>query len=73
MLTNKEISKEKIVDCRRRIVKDIFEIINNANNNNSLAESKREEIIIKLFKICGITNDMIGDEDYSIKLVLFLF
>ena len=73
MLTNKEISKEKIVDCRRRIVKDIFGIINNANNNNSLAESKREEIIIKLFKICGITNDMIGDEDYSIKLVLFLF
>ena len=24
----------------------------------------REEIIIKSFKICGITNEMTGDEDY---------
>ena len=73
MLANKELSKEKIDDCRKRIVKDIIEIINNANNNKQLAESIRKEIIIKSFKICGITNDMSGDEDYSIKLVLFPF
>ena len=41
MLNNKELSKEKIDDCLKRIVKDIIEIINNANNNKSLAESIR--------------------------------
>ena len=41
MLDNKELSKEKIDDCLKRIVKDIIEIINNANNNKSLAESIR--------------------------------
>ena len=56
LLDNTDKIKENLDDCRKRIVKDISEIIYGSNNNI--------ELIIKSFKICGITNDMTGDEDY---------
>ena len=64
LLANKDIINEKIDDCRKRVVKDIYEIIYKTNNDKNIGHLIREEIIIKSFKICGITNEMTGDEDY---------
>ena len=64
LLDNTDKIKENLDDCRKRIVKDISEIIYGSNNNIELGQFIKDEVIIKSFKICGITNDMTGDEDY---------
>ena len=52
------------MNFRKRIVKDISEITYGTNNNSELGQYIRDEIIIKFFKICGITNEQTVDEDY---------
>ena len=64
LLDNTDKIKENLDDCRKRIVKDISEIIYGSNNNIELGKVIKDEVIIKSFQICGITNDMTGDEDY---------
>ena len=65
LLDNRDKFKESIEECRKRLIKNITEIINNTNvNNNEIGKFIRKDIIIKSFKICGITNAMSGDEDF---------
>ena len=65
LLNNKDKNKESKDECRKRLTKNISEIIYNTNqNHNDTGKIIRNVIIIKSFKICGITNEMIGDEDY---------
>ena len=65
LLDNKDIIKESIDECRKRLTKNISEIIDNTNeNSNDIGMIIRKEIIIKSFKIRGITNEMTGNEDF---------
>ena len=64
LLDNTDKLKENLDDYRKRNVNDISEIIYGANNNIELGQFIKDEIIIKSFKICGITKDMTGGEDY---------
>ena len=64
MLDNKDKIKKKIDEFRKRIIKDIYEIIYGTNKNIKLGQVIKDKVIIKSFKIWGITNDMAGYEDY---------
>ena len=65
LLNNKEKFKENIDECRKRLTKNIEEIVCNTNQNNNVTRKIiRNEIIFKSFKICGITKEMTGDDDY---------
>lgn len=65
LLDNKDIIKESINECRKRLTKNISEIIDNTNeNNNDIGNLIKKELIVKPFKVCGITNEMTGDEDF---------
>ena len=65
LLNNKVKIKESIDECRKTLTKNIAEIIFNINNNNNYyGKIIRNEIIIKFFKIYGITNELKGYEDY---------
>ena len=50
LLANKDKFKEKIDDCPKRVIKDIYEIIYKTNDDKNIGHLIREEIIIKSFK-----------------------
>ena len=49
LLDNKDKIKMKIDECRKRIIKDIYEIIYGNNNNIVLGHVIKDKVIIKYF------------------------